>query len=237
MKLMKKLFNIFKLIILTLLFSCSSSWKFEINQTEYSSFFPKAKRSEYLNADMMFYNNYFQNECSINSVYFPDDTSKTWINIEHLVKLVEEDLKILPGIDNANYLFSCVEFHKDLDIKEVKIQHEIDGVELSKVGSYIYNYHYNDNTQVNTYKSIDFKKGFIVKESSGISINDTNQFVFVNIYKMPISEFATKFIPRRFWFLKPGSETIHIKYKDGNQIISKSYHFKIKWTKRIRWVT
>lgn len=229
----KKIRIIISILIIVLVNSCytvPTAYKFEIDHELYKDDFPKKSNSEY-DQDMRFHNNYYGDINTINSLHFPYKTSNNWINIEHLVKLIPYDLEILPDIDSDHYLFTAVEFHKDLNIKEVELEHFIGKRKLKLAGTYIYKY------SRNTDGTINYEKGFIVEKAVSNEINIEEQFIYVNIYEFPISEFLSKIIPKKLWFLSEGRERLKIKYVENGIVKIQVKEFKINWIKRIYWPT
>ncbi len=219
------------LIIPLSLSSCSKSHKFEINQLADSVYFPKAKHKEWEYRDQEFHNNYHENVSSINSIYFPDSESTTWINIEHLVPLVPKDVELLPDIEHTDYLFSAIEFHKDISVKEIELEHYYQGKKLKLVGAFVYRY-----PRLST-GEIDRNKPFIVTRIETNKINIHEQFVFVQIYEMPNSKLLRNILPKEFWFSGDAAEKFSIKYEENNEIKSRSFEFKLYWKERVYWPT
>ena len=219
--------NILIGIILIFCVSCTVVYKFETDLKKNQDNISVYHKTYYDRSGMKFYG-YSGHSSSMNSIDFPENDSDTWINIEHLVKLKAADIDIINDdeLNNTNYLFSAVEIHENLDIVDIELNHYYKNRKLETKGLYIYYFNNSENA----------KTRYTVEKFNG-SIPKCKHFIFVKIYKLPISAMRVRLLPKSLWFSDDIKQEAKLMYKSEDKIMEKNYNFNLTWTRREYWIT
>jgi len=217
-----KHYNVLLLLFVIFVTGCVTDYYFEVDQVKYKEYFPKPKNIDPCTEEIRFQNKMKWSNypyVPAGSIFFPDNSSGIWFNIEFLREPNISFEYFSKTIGEENYLVSTIQFHPGLNnIVNVTIESIYDGSKLKSKG--IYNVSNNGIQQftpdlINTY--------------------DNSSIYFVFDY--PMTGFKRFFTKKTNWFPKEMIEQITITYEVDGKIEKKIFQFDLKWMYVSYWIT